>query len=289
MDSNNSSKAAILSTLIYSDIFDYPLTKKELWRYLHTSTRISLQEFELFLHKKGNGISKKEGFYTLSGREHVVERRQYVLLTNKEKIKKAKGVAKLLSHIPTICLIGISGSVAMESASEEDDIDLFFITKRHTVWLTRLFVTLLLDAKGLRRKRVESEVHNKICVNMFMDESHLGFSKEQQNLYIAHELLQLKPIFDRGAYYKKLLFVNRWGRNYLYNGFTFNTYPRSLHLPWPLLLFPLEILAHRVQEWYMKKHQKHEILTGTLLAFHPVSYEGSVLRKFRQKAKAYGL
>ena len=42
----DSSTWLIIKTLLYSDIFDFPLTKDELWFYLITSQKVSKKEFE---------------------------------------------------------------------------------------------------------------------------------------------------------------------------------------------------------------------------------------------------
>ncbi len=286
---SNSSKNAVLATIIYSDIFQYPLTQKEIWRFLHAENAIPKNKVIHFLHQKGNGIVKRKGFYMLEGKEDFGEKRQKGIAINKRKYKKAQKVARVLAKIPTICFIGISGSVSMANATEKEDIDLFFITKKHTLWLTRLIITLLLDSKGWRRKRLDTDVEDKICVNMLMDESKLAFSKEHQNIYIAHELLQVKSLFDRGGYYKKLLQKNIWGKHLLFNGFPAIRHSFYFNIPWTFLLLPFEVGSHIIQQWYMKDHTKHEILTDTLLAFHPTSYERIILRKYRKGLEKYGI
>ncbi|MCX6745249.1 MAG: hypothetical protein NTX82_07050, partial [Candidatus Parcubacteria bacterium] len=68
----------ILNTIIYFDLFDYPLTGQEIWQYLYTEGmqggNFSLLEIEECL--KNSEIMKKltaaeRGFYFLKGRQEI--------------------------------------------------------------------------------------------------------------------------------------------------------------------------------------------------------------------------
>lgn len=288
MDRHNNNKSAILATLLYEDIFHYPLSREELWRYLHSGTKMKKNEFRQALLRIKKSIVYRKGLYAIAGQEAYIKRRIGLEKNNKLKQKKAKAAAHLLSQIPTICFVGISGSVAMGNAEVKDDIDLFIITKKHTLWLTRLLVTLLLDSRHLRRKRYDNNFSDKICVNMLIDESALAFSK-QKNIYIAHEIAQIKPVFDRGSFYKILLAKNVWIKDFLCNTVIPQKTPSAFSFPWTAFILPLEFASQTVQKWYMSKHKRNEILTKNILAFHPVSYEKQILSAFIKKKKQYGI
>jgi hypothetical protein len=102
-------------------------------------------------------------------------------------------------------------------ADKEDDIDFFIITKKDTLFKTRLLVLLALQLLGLRRKRLEKNPADKICVNFLIDETKLSFSKDKRDIYTAHEILQIKPLFFRDNIYSRFLKANTWVYNFLPN------------------------------------------------------------------------
>ena len=122
-----------------------------------------------------------------------------------------------MSHIPTIKFIGISGGLALENATKDDDIDLFIIVKKGTLFTTRFWILALLEWKKLRRKRGDRYPANKVCVNLLVDESRLLWSAKKRDLYIAHEIAQIKPLFERDNSYQKFMDSNIWIRKFLPN------------------------------------------------------------------------
>ena len=175
---------ALLTSLIYSDIFDFPLTKDELMRYF-LYEKMTEKNLSLLLSQHKD-IEEKNGFYFLKGRCGLVEKRQERMQESKKKLHNARSIIHLLSFIPTVMLIGVSGSVSVGNADKDDDIDLFIITQAGTLWTTRLFVTLMLLIVGKKRGRKSIFSPNTMCANMFMDEKDLTLPKIKQNLYTAH-------------------------------------------------------------------------------------------------------
>ena len=64
----------------------------------------------------------------------------------------------------------------MDNAGEKDDIDLFVITSKGTLWITRLLLVSLLIFMGQYRGRGKKE-SQKVCLNMLIDEVGLKFEK----------------------------------------------------------------------------------------------------------------
>ncbi len=129
---------------------------------------------------------------------------------SKVKSQKSKGIGRilqiyihLLKSLPLVRFVGITGKSAVEGVRNDDDIDLFIVTKRGLLWTTRFVVVLL--AKLLK-------IHggNGVCLNLFFDEKDLTIPLKKQNEYIAHELLQMKPIIDKGNTYGLLMEANKW-------------------------------------------------------------------------------
>src|SRR3990167_4374775 len=202
---------AILKTLAYSDIFDYPLTLREIHKWL-ISKKANLRQAEKTLSqlsKKGKVKSKKE-YYFLTRREEIVKRR----LQNE---KKSKIIAQILKVISWIKLVGVSGGLAMENVSKKDDIDLFLITAKNRLWISRLLALGLLSLIGQRRKvgDLGQKVVGKLCINTLLEEDCL--EQANKDIYLAHEVLQMRPLWFRDGIYSKYLEDNSWAFGFLPN------------------------------------------------------------------------
>jgi len=209
---------AILRTLAYADVFDYPLTSEELYRFLIADESCSYSDFEKVLLRvaaNDKRIEKNKEHFFLEGRGKIVATRKRRESWNRKKSNFAEKVAGILRLIPWIKLIGLTGALAMNNAKEEDDIDLLIITVPNRLWLTRgLVVSFLRLARIYRRP---GKIKNKICPNMLLDEKHLAMSKKERDLFSAHEVLQMKPLWQRGRTYQRFLKANQWYKEFLPN------------------------------------------------------------------------
>ncbi len=282
------SKAAILKTLLYSDIFNYPLKKEEIHYFLISNKKTSIKVIDKNL-KNIKEIDFKNGYYFLKGKERLVaireKREKYSLV----KLKKLKKLVKKLSLIWTIKFIGISGNLALKNTERKDDIDLFIISAKNTIWITRFLTIIMLKFLGVYRKRGEKKIRDKICTNMFIDESNLGFSKKRRNIYTAHELVQLKPLFNKKNIYQKFLLSNKWALNYLPNAFediNFKEVLISKNNSTDKQNYFVRVVNHIIkipQVIYMQKHKTSEEVSDKILAFHPFDYQDYVLRLYKEK------
>lgn len=235
----------ILQKIIYSDIFNWPLTEKELGI---TSKK--------FLNKKI--IETKNGYYFLAGRSFLVERRLKREKWAQKKIKIATKSARILKIIPTIILVGISGGLAVGNVSQNDDIDFFIVCQNGTLWTTRFFSTLILDMFFLRRKPNKKSFKDKICLNMFVDETGFSQLKKEKDVFTQHELNQLKILWKR--------------KNSPKNKFNF-----------------LEKSLKKLQIKYMKNKITTEKIEDHKLMFHPNDAKSWVLKKYFEKFEKYKL
>jgi len=212
---------SLISTLRYFDRFDYPLTLDEIWfwqpyTFYHKNLFMSWQ-------------SSYQGYFFLKHRSTLVGLRQSRLKISKNKLLLASSISRMLSIIPSIKAIFITGALAMNNSPKNDDIDIMLIVDPYTLWLTRAIVVLLLSAKGLRRPSHLPEhssllVKDKICDNLYLDLNHIHINhlpinespiNQSTNLYLAHEILQAKCIYDQGGVHYQLLSANSWIKKYL--------------------------------------------------------------------------
>lgn len=192
----------MLKTIAYADVFDYPLTREEIYRWLI----------------KGDSFTKAKEFpywNYLPGRAKLVKLRRQRERISRVKLDKFLPIIYRLKIIRWIKLICVTGALAMNNADADDDIDLMIVTSKNRLWLTRLAVSLLL-LPHLRGGRMDSsKVADRICINLWLDETALAI--KQQNLYLAHEICQAQPVFERENFYDRFLGANLWYKKYLPN------------------------------------------------------------------------
>lgn len=209
---------AILKTLIYYDIFNFPLKAWEVQKWL-IGKEASLKQIEKKLKKLNNEarIINFGDYYFLPGRKSLVKERKAKEEISKKHLQTAKYISLLFKVIPWIKLVGVSGSLAMMGSSKLDDIDLFIITSVNRIWLSRILLIFLTTLTGLRRKRREKKLkaNGKICINLILEEDNLAQGKG--NIYLAHEVLQMRPLWQRDEIYSQFLHDNNWAFKYLPN------------------------------------------------------------------------
>ncbi|NCN58733.1 hypothetical protein COW99_05530 [Candidatus Roizmanbacteria bacterium CG22_combo_CG10-13_8_21_14_all_38_20] len=278
----NKIQRAVIQTIAYSAVFNYPLTAQEIKQYLISELEIGDSLNQLL---NSNSIEHKNGYYFLPGFESsVAQREKRKPIAANKRVMLNRFIA-LAMCIPTIKLIGISGALAMENAHKEDDIDLFIVTTSGTTWLTRMLCILLAEGLGQRRRPKATDVQNKLCLNMFIDEAHLAIPKAERDLFSAHEVVQLKPVYNKEHTYEKFLLVNSWVSAYLPNASNSTKFgPSALHRVRPSLALVIfaEQVARFFQRIYMKGRVTHEVLEDGYLRFHPSDARRFVFGRFEQ-------
>lgn len=293
----------IASTIGYYQVFRYYLNLQELFLYLHTETPISKNEIEDFVGEKKWQINdyliscleiEKETTRRKRQRHKLVNEQKRRFIESGKKMRLAEGIVNLLKIIPSVRLIAVSGNLAMMNAAKDDDIDLFVVVAAGTVWTTRLLCTLLLITLGKKRFFGERKVKDKACLNFLVDEENLTMRKK--NIYTAHELAQMKLLFDVDGTYRRLLQNNLWAKKYLGNWwlthseniFQNNLFEEERNLFFKLItrgLRWLEPAARVTQYGLMRRRLTREVVDKGVLKFHPRDDAQVVMRKYKLNLK----
>lgn len=294
------SRSDVLRTLAYADVFDYPLTLPEIHRWLISS------ETSLLIGTKANTsevaewiprtVKTHRGYYFLKGRPHLVKLRQARSRFSQEKLQLAHRVGEWLKSIPTIKLVAVTGALAMRNSDPNDDIDLMIVTSPNTLWLTRILVVIFIEILGLRRRPTSRYallrrsklrlLANRFCLNLWLDETSLAVPKPKRNLYTAHEVAQVKPLWSRGRTYQQFLSANRWINHYLPN-IKIKTRP-LVASRYPLVAI-FNRLAFRLQLWYMRPRLTRETVTLHAAFFHPRNTSRLVMRQYHRRLVKLGI
>lgn len=305
---------AVLATIVYYDVLDFPLTLLEVKRFLINSVRLgsaaeqkgtSLTEVDLALRHLliENKIQGQLGFYFLPGRQALCQERLERIKIADEKWKKARRALYFVQAVPFIEAILASGSLALGHASEESDLDVLVVAKSNRIWLTRLLLLGALELLGVRRRKDDRMAPDKICPNHFITTAslHIPF----HSLYNAQTYLSITPLFLR----RKELAVqwrqaNDWAGSYVQHwpeAFVSQRSPirtnwflrsmawiseRTLNLSG--LGATLEKIARKIQLSRLDFKLPGRITANDQqLEFHPYSAEKKVLEQYHQRLVSY--
>jgi hypothetical protein len=200
---------SVFHALAYADVFDYPLTATEVYRYL-PSMKASYQEVVQALTDQAF-FSKKDDFYTLRGREGIVETRQRRAEIADRLWFKATRYGQIIASLPFVRMVAVTGSLAMNNVEEGKDIDFMLVTVPKHLWTCRAFV--LFVARLAKLEGVD------LCPNYLITTNALAL--DEHSLYVAHELAQMIPLSGREIY-DEMRRLNGWMADYL---------PHSLIIP----------------------------------------------------------
>lgn len=284
----NNIEKSILKTLIYSDIFGYPLTLTQVYRFLESKTPVSKSTIKINLNQalKLGWIEKNGNYYFLSGRNKIVQTRSEREKESIRKLKIARRAAKFLRLIPSAKLIGVSGSLASKNCKKTDDIDLFIIASANTLWLTRFLVNVFLSTFGLKRTRQEYLGMDKVCPNMFIEEGALKLSINRRNIFVAREISQLLVLVDKDQVYKRFLADNIWINKILPNIKTPKKIKRFPQKHNNVISF-VNNLFFVLQFLYMSGRMTKEEVGPKIARFHPQDKMELVMELYKSRCKRY--
>jgi hypothetical protein len=198
----------VIKVLAYFDIFNYPLTKEEIYFFLGHKTHPD--EVALLLQQMidDRRIFKLGDFYSLQNNSALQERR--VAGNNKAAalINTAYKIGAFLYQFPYVRGIGISGSLSKNYADQTTDIDFFIITKANRLWIARTFMHFYKKLTFLTGRQ------HWYCMNYYIDEEALRI--EEENIFTATELITLLPVCGNGTM-DRFFETNNWTTIYFPN------------------------------------------------------------------------
>ena len=202
----HTTESAILSTLLYFDIFDYPLSRDQLYHFL-MYVRPDREAFEraLELLLAQGQVVVTSGWYCLPDRDNLALIRQERESRARRLWRMAYSAAGRMRHLPFVRGIYLSGDLSKGVAGPDSDIDFFIITARRRVWICKAFLALF---RRLGRRYNPGKL---LCFNYLLSESHLEL--DEKNLYTAAEVIGLAPIYGLRLF-RRFLSQNEWVAEY---------------------------------------------------------------------------
>lgn len=290
----------ILRTLLYYDIFNYPLRAEEVVRFLGMRESESVVISRLLHLCNQKNIFQFGALFSLSNNDASAKRRLKGNAEAERLLALAKKRAKLIAMFPFVRAVMASGSLSKGFMDENSDLDFFIVTAPNRLWIAR---TLLVVYKRF----FLFNSHKYFCVNYFVDEYHLEI--EEKNLFTATELATVIPLWG-AQHYTNLHKANGW-----LNNFFPNYKQRSLkHVPATsksnfkrIVEDCINLLSVDSLEKYFRErtiarwkrlYEKNYAASDFKVAFkskayasknHPRNYQRSVIEIYEDKLRSFGI
>lgn len=196
---NSEIENAILRTLSYFDIFNYPLKASEILNFL--TVKASKRDVDETLSKliAERQVVHHGELYSLSPHFSDFERRLQGNRLADSLLPQVKQKADLIFRFPFVRAVMASGSFSKNFMDEKSDFDFFIICAPQRIWISRMLLVLY-------KKIVLKNSHRHFCVNYFIDESNLEI--DEKNIFTATELATVLPLTGR-KHYELLMSANR--------------------------------------------------------------------------------
>jgi hypothetical protein len=296
----------LLLTLAYTDQFLFPLTTEELGLRLVGKRLVPKHELQgaLLQLQQLKMIEQIEEFWHLAGRSDLIKTRVKRQQQARALQPAVDQCVALLKKIPWVQAVAVTGSLSMEVALADDDIDFMIITAPNTLWLTRLLVIGIATLKGRRRfwwedqhswsahssdKAVSKKVPTKWCFNLWLTTQTLSVPQPNRKLYTAYEVVQARFVYAKPGVEELFLQQNRWVRYFLTtywhrrwletkskNEFSatsasphFFRWGKGLLADLEKCWYPLDWIVFCLQRWYMRPHMTSEKVSRQMAYFHP--------------------
>lgn len=193
-----------------------------------------------------------------------------------DKMNQAQELTRnYLEVIDDVLVVGVTGSVAAESAKKNDDIDLIMIIKTNRLWWVRLKLRWLIWKEKIPHRRYgQIEKKDEFCFNLWLDEAELELPSDKKTFQSALDLMMMKPILNRGNTYERFLKANSWAKRYVATGYNrlianlkFRVYKNRKK---NIVLDVINYLCFVGQYVYMRSKMRGEIVSLRQAFFHPV-------------------
>ncbi len=202
-------EGAVIATVAYSDVFDFPVDRRDLHRFL-VGVRASPAEVgravDRLVARGRLATGSHESLVFLPGRDEVLE-------VHRDRVARAAGMwpraerwAGLMGRLPFVRMVAVTGGLACDSVADHDDIDYLVVTAPRRLWTARLMIVAVV--------RMARLLGDDLCPNYLVAEDSLTF--DDRSLYVAREIVQSVPLVNPGLW-AELRRRNRWTDGFVPN------------------------------------------------------------------------
>lgn len=234
--SPSSLERAILATIAYFDLFSYPLTVVEVWKWLyrdHGAAPETLPNVDQVLRTSpflAQRLEERDGMFLIRGRGEIVEVRRERYLLAERKFRRLQRVMRILGAMPFVRAVAVCNTLAYANARDESDLDLLVITAPGHIWTARMFATGIATVLGWRPTR--TRMRDTICLSFYLSSDAFDLRRlalSDDDLYFRYWLDQLVPVAGDSELIGVLRESNGWYRERLPNAFGTSPSLRRMH------------------------------------------------------------
>jgi len=176
-------REAIIKTIAFFDLFDWPLTASEIRDNLDGEPTVTagptlaaqptlaavMQALDAETAATGAAqrvVAQQDGFYFLTGREQIVITRQQRYNYFVRKLKIARRFARLFGFCPWVRGVYLSNLIGSYNLRDGSDVDFLVVGAPWRLWLCRLYCAGL--AKILNRRPRPEHKRDTLCLSFYI-------------------------------------------------------------------------------------------------------------------------
>jgi hypothetical protein len=191
---------AFLQSVVYAALFDYPLSLAQLGESLigevaDEPTLLTWYENSPYLQA---AVDFANGYFFPRGRRDLLVTRAEREATSRALLGELSAPLALITRMPFVRMVALSGSLAHLNADAHADLDLFVVTAPRRVWT--MTVSTLALARILRWRK-------RLCLNYVISERALWVAPA--DLFSANQIVHLQPVVGEETY-RRFLEANRF-------------------------------------------------------------------------------
>jgi hypothetical protein len=193
--------------------------------------------------------------------------------------------------LPFVRMVALCNAVAMGTADENSDIDLFFIVKKGRIFLARTIATLFFHMLGIRRH--DNKVKGRFCLTFFVTEDNLNLDKikirDGDDIYLKYWILTLQPL-SGGDVYIKFMQAN----DFVGAGYCLDDKKGRIKaaLEWLIDLFGGDFLEKKLRQIHLKRlkrrtfgNQANIVVSDEMLKFHNIDMREHFANEYEKRIR----
>ncbi len=207
MTPTRAQELAVLRSVTYAALFDYPLTLAQLHASL-IEMRADEESIAAWWRHSAllqSTVDYVDGLYFPAGRRDLIATRARRETVSRQLLERDRRILSLVQAMPFVRMVALSGSLAHLNAEPSADLDLFVITSPHRVW--SVTVSLLVIAKLLGWRK-------RMCLNYVISERAMAV--EPRDLFSANQIIHLRPLSGHDVF-RRFIEANNFVRDWYPN------------------------------------------------------------------------